>query len=96
MKTISNFNVSEYYEENVLPLVLQIKKLCIKENLPMFLCICTKNSAKETSYEYEILADFEPSTILSQIDLLRHHSEIDVNLVLFILGFHVNRIFIFS
>ncbi len=51
----TKYNKEGVYTEKILPLVNQIKVICMKENIPFIYSFATENSEKKTTYENDAL-----------------------------------------
>ncbi len=49
----TEYNKEKLYEQKVLPLIEEIKKICVVENLPIFFSCAVKNEDKKTTYKQE-------------------------------------------
>lgn len=51
--SITVYNEEKLYEEKLLPLITEIKKICVLSKIPCFTCVATANSSKGTTYKYD-------------------------------------------
>lgn len=49
-----NFDKTENYNSNILPILEKLKKACIKNEIPFFFAACVKNDENTSEYEKEI------------------------------------------
>lgn len=56
MKDISRYDKTEEYENEVMELAFQLRKVCNRLKIPMFLSICVKNDNKESVYKNEMVS----------------------------------------
>lgn len=73
------FNKELVYKNSIEPLVNEIKKICCKEKMPMFIAVCVSNDKTKTEYEKDVV-----SADISEIKLTE---DIIPNLINVTLGF---------
>ena len=52
-KTTSFYDQKKLYEEELMPHISAIKKICALNQIPCFTCVAIANNAKETTYKYD-------------------------------------------
>ena len=52
---ITEYNKTREFHKEIEPLVCQLKDLCAKHSIPMFMAFAIKNSEEGTVYDYEML-----------------------------------------
>ena len=53
---MTNFNKEEFYNEEIEKRVIELKQICAREKLPMFICICTQNDKNGTIYKKDMIS----------------------------------------
>lgn len=49
----TNYNSEKLYTDEIKPLLNQIKKICVTNNLPFISCVATANNDTKTTYRYD-------------------------------------------
>lgn len=52
-KTKPIFDQRKIYEEEIMPHISEIKKICALNHFPCFTCVAVANNGKETTYKYD-------------------------------------------
>lgn len=52
----NDFNKTDIYKEILEEKILEIKRLCHREKMPVFISVCVKNDENETIYEKEMVS----------------------------------------
>lgn len=55
MKNISRFDKTHEYESEVIDLVTQLRIVCNRNKIPMFVSVCIKNDENGTKYKSEMV-----------------------------------------
>ncbi len=72
METATDFNNKAVYEEQIAPLVQQLKNVCIHNNIPFFIGVPVKNNEKETKYAYDGLMPNMFNVVLKDDRIAKH------------------------
>ena len=51
-----DFNKESVYDNEIAELVEQIKRICSREKMPMFITVCTQNSKDGTVYRNDMIS----------------------------------------
>lgn len=52
---ITKFKKKDYYKNVIEPKILELKKICNDEKIPMFVAVAVSNNEKKTEYEYDFI-----------------------------------------
>lgn len=63
---MTEFDKKDIYEQVLKEKILELKLLCNRERMPMFIAVCTENSKKETRYEAELVGSYSNGIILKE------------------------------
>jgi len=75
MQDKNAFNKEKEYEEKVLPILNELKKVCSAERIPMFASFAVKNTAKNTEYKSSVAVTVNDDIILTK-DYIREYINI--------------------
>lgn len=63
-KTITVFDKEQFYKEEILPLLTEIKKKCNRNRVPFYFSACVKNNEQESIYKNDMLAAYSNNIFL--------------------------------
>lgn len=55
---ITKFDKTDVYEAEIKERIEELKILCNRENIPMFITLCVKSNNKETVYENDMIGTY--------------------------------------
>ena len=63
-----NYDKKKKYEENVAPVVAELKRVCTENGIPVFVTVCVENTDGNSIYESDMI-----SPTMLKLDLAEDH-----------------------
>lgn len=69
---ITKFDYTKDYEEEVAPIIAELRRVCSENRMPMFVSVCVKNDNSGTVYKNEMISAVSSGIVLKEDHMVNH------------------------